>query len=343
VIDVRSDTVTQPTPHMRQAMLAAEVGDDFYGLDPTVNALQRIAAQRLEKESALLMPSGTMANAAALLSHTHPGESVIMERTAHVYQCEAGHMAAIAGVLPAVIPGDRGVLPPEAIEAAVIEEDVVSATTSLIWIENTHNAGGGTCTDVATMAATRSVADKYGLRIHIDGERIFHAAVALGVSVADLVADADSVQFGLSKGLACPFGSVLLGTEAFIARARKARQMLGGGMRQIGLLAAAGLVALEEMIDRLAEDHANARALAEGLVAQGYDVDRSCVQTNIVYVNIPAALGDPGAVVEELGRHGIAVNPPWGASRRIRMVTHYGITAEDIAEILTVTAAIARQ
>ena len=334
MIDVRSDTVTQPSEEMREAMRNATVGDDYYHLDPTVKTLEEMSADLLAKEAALLMPSGTMANSSALLSHTSRGESMILEQDAHVYRCETGHIAVVAGVLPKRIPGRKGVLDPDAIAEAVIGEGVLNATTSLIWLENTHNGAGGTCTDLDTMAATRAVAEQYGLRIHIDGERIFNAALALGVSVANLVRDADSIQFGLTKGLAAPFGSVLAGDEEFIKRARKYRQMLGGGMRQAGFMAAAGVVALETMIDRLAEDHRNARILAEGLAEQRMEICMEAVQTNIVFFEVPEDLMDAGKLVEALAAREIHVSPPSRGSRRIRMVTHYGIDEADIREIL---------
>jgi len=335
-VDLRSDTVTKPTEKMRQAMYEAEVGDDFYREDPTVTKLEEMLAKMLGKEAGLFVTSGTMANLIALLTHTHPGESVVVERDAHVLRCEGGHMAAVAGCLPKPVRGHKGLLYPEDIEPALIGQGVLYATTTLLWVENTHNSAGGTCTTVELMQETRKIADKYGLKIHVDGERIFNAAVALNVNPEALVKEADSVQVGLSKGLGCPFGSVLLGSREFIEKARKKRQMIGGGMRQAGIMAAAGIVALETMIDRLQEDHENAKILAQGLAELGMQVDMETVQTNIVFFEIPPSMIDPHEFVLKLRTHGVLVNPPSKGSNRIRMVTHYGIERSDIDYTLKV-------
>jgi len=342
MIDVRSDTVTQPTDEMRNAMRDARVGDDFYGMDPTVEELESVSVELLGKEAALFTASGTMANATALLCHTQRGDSVLLDSEAHVYRYETGHLAVVAGVLPIFVAAHHGVLDADAIAAAVTQEDVLSPTSSLIWVENTHNAAGGTCTDAATMHSLRHVADRFGMRIHVDGERIFNAAVALGVDAAALVRDADSVQFGLTKGLSAPFGSVLVGDRQLIRRARKHRQMLGGGMRQAGFMAAAGIVALRSMRDRLAEDHAHAKSLAHGLQRLGMEIDKDTVQTNIVYFNVPTTLMPAADFVAKLGAAGIAVNPPKRGSQRLRMVTHFGIGGDDLEAILDAVAGIVR-
>jgi threonine aldolase len=340
MIDVRSDTVTQPTDEMRNAMRDARVGDDFYGLDPTVEELESLSAGLLGKEAALFTASGTMANATALLCHTQRGDSVLLDPDAHMYRNETGHLAVVSGVLPILVAAHAGIPDAEAMAAAINEGDVLGPTSSLIWVENTHNAAGGTCTDPDTMSRLRVVADRFNMRIHVDGERLFNAAIALGVDAAELVRDADSVQFGLTKGLAAPFGSVLVGDRTLIRRARKHRQMLGGGMRQAGFMAAAGIVALRTMRDRLAEDHAHAQRLAAGLLRHGLEIDMSAVQTNIVYFDVPTALMPATDFVEALAAAGIAVNPPARGSQRLRMVTHFGIGADDIEAILDAVSGI---
>jgi len=342
MIDLRSDTVTKPTAEMRKAMYEAEVGDEYYRDDPTIIQLQELAAQKLGKKAALFVPSGTMSNAIACLTHTKPRDSVIIEEDAHTYRGEGAHMAVIANVLPKRIRGHRGQLYPDDIEAAIVEDGLLAAPTTLIWLENTHNASGGTCTTVELMEETRKVAVKHGLAIHVDGARIFNAAVALGVDVSDLVRDADSVSFCLSKGLACPFGSLLVGEAEFIEKARRHKAMLGGGMRQAGIMAAAGIVGLQTMVDRLAEDHDNARLLAEGLVELGMKVDLETVQTNMVFLNVPRTMMDIKDFVEELANKGILVVPK-PRSNRIRLVTHYGVSSDDIMYTLDVIAGLVSQ
>jgi len=321
-------------------MFKAKVGDDFYGLDPTVQELEAMSAELLGKEAGLFMPSGTMANAVALLSHTRRGDSMILEENAHVYRCETGHFAVVAGVVPKRIKGCKGVLDPAEIENALIGPGVLNPTTRLIWLENTHNAAGGTCTSVDVMERTKEIADKHRLKIHIDGERIFNAAIALEVDVKDLVCHADSIQFGLTKGLACPFGSVLVGSKSVIETSRKYRQMLGGGMRQAGVMAAAGIVGLKTMIHRMREDHENAKVLANGLARLGMDVDMETIQTNIVFFRIPDDVMEGDALAVRLSENGVIVNSPGRGNSRIRMVTHYGIEKGHIDETLSVLGKI---
>lgn len=338
VVDLKSDTVTQPTEEMREAMRNAVVGDDFYLEDPTVIELEELAAAKLGKEAGLFVTSGTMGNLVSILTHTQRGDAIILEAEAHVYRCETAHLSAVAGVMPKRIKGNKGVLDPADVEAAIFAEGVLYPRTSLLCVENTHNAAGGTCVTPGQMSALREVADRHGIAIHVDGARIFNAAIALGVDPKELAKDADSLTFCLSKGLACPFGSLIVGSKEFITRARKNRQMVGGGMRQAGIMAAAGIVALRTMIDRLAEDHDNARALAEGLVKLGLEVDMETVQTNMVFSQVPPEMMDAKKFVQELGKLGVKVNPPSG--RRVRMVTHYGITREDIDYVIQVAKEI---
>lgn len=328
IVDLRSDTVTQPTAEMREAMRNAVVGDDYYGEDPTVAALEELAAAKLGMEAGLFVTSGTMGNLVSILTHTRRGDAIILEAEAHVYRCETAHLAAVAGVMPKRVKGNRGILDPRDIEEAIFAEGVLYPRTSLLCVENTHNAAGGTCVTPGHMSALRKVANDHGMAIHVDGARIFSAAVALGVDPTELAKDADSLTFCLSKNLACPFGSLIVAKREFIKGARKNRQMVGGGMRQAGIMAAAGVVALQTMIDRLAEDHDNARVLAEGLLQLGLEIDMEAVQTNMVFFQVPSEMMDAKKFVQNVGKSGVRVNPPVG--RRVRMVTHYGITREDI-------------
>jgi len=333
VIDLRSDTVTQPSPEMRKAMASAEVGDDYYHEDPTVKTLEALAADILGKEAGLFVSSGTMGNLVSVMTHTRRGDAILVEENSHVYHNENGGCAVIAGVLARPLKSRYGILEPAQIESAITGKEVLHPRTRLACIENTHNVAGGTCWTVEDVKKIRAAADKYDLAIHLDGARIFNAAVALHVKPAKLVADTDSVTFCLSKGLACPYGSLICGTKEFIAEARRNRQMVGGGMRQAGVMAAAGVVALETMIDRLAEDHQNAQELAKGLVELGFEVDRAAVQTNMVYARVPSSLKtSPKEFVERLRKRNVWVNPP--RTDRIRFVTHYGITDADMEKAL---------
>jgi len=329
VIDLRSDTVTLPSAAMRKAMAEAELGDDVFGEDPTVNRLEAVAAERMGTEAALLVPSGTMANLVAVMTHCGRGDEVILGDQAHTFRYECGGIAAAGSVHPHTIPNQAdGRLRLEDIRAAIRPGDVHFPRSRLIVLENTQNRCGGA---VLTAEYTRSVvalAREAGVRVHIDGARIFNAAVALGCDVRELTRGADSVSFCLSKGLACPAGSVVCGSTGFIAEARRVRKLLGGGMRQAGVLAAAGLVALEQMVDRLAEDHANARRLAEGLAdVRGLEVEGPPA-TNMVYVRLAAGSVEPQGLVDMMAQRGVQFLCVGG--NRFRLVTHYGITATDI-------------
>lgn len=328
-LDFRSDTVTKPTPEMRRAMYEAEVGDDVYREDPTVNRLEARAAEILGKEAALFVPTGTMGNQVAVLTHTRRGEEVIVEAESHVFMYEVGGIAALAACQVRTVPGVRGAMDPAAVEAAIRADNVHFPRTGLVCVENTHNRSGGCVLPPENVAAVAEVAHRHGIPVHMDGARIFNAAVALGRPAAELVAPVDSVMFCLSKGLAAPVGSLLVGSRDFIAEARRYRKLLGGGMRQAGVLAAAGLVALEMMVDRLAEDHANARRLAEGIAAiPGLKVDMETVQTNMVMVDIADGRWTAAALVQALKQEGVLCNDT--GPRRIRMVTHKDITAADV-------------
>ena len=321
-IDLRSDTVTHPTPEMRRAMFEAVVGDDVFGDDPTVNELERRAAELLGKEAAVFVASGTMGNITAILSHTQRGDEVIVGDQAHILLAEVGGAGALAGAVLRPLANDaRGRLDPHQVEATVRGEGVHFPRTALVCLENTHNRCGGAALSAADIAAVADVAHRHGVAVHLDGARIFNAAVALGVPAAELAAPADSVTFCLSKGLSAPVGSLLCGSAPFIYRARRNRKMLGGGMRQVGILAAAGLVALETMVDRLAEDHTNARLLAEGLATiPGIEIDPERVETNIVFFRVREEAYP--AFTRALAEAGMLA----GASpQSVRMVTHHGI------------------
>lgn len=336
-IDLRSDTVTKPTPEMREAMAEAEVGDDVYRDDPTVNRLEQLAADLLGKEAALFVPSGTMGNLLALLVHCQRGDEAIVGNQSHIYLNEAGGMAALGGIQPCpVLNQPDGTLALNDILASIRTEDVHHPITRLICLENTHNICGGV---PLTPDYTRQVADlarRNNLALHVDGARIFNAATAQGVSVRELVDPADSVMFCLSKGLVAPVGSMLAGTQSFIARARHLRKMLGGGMRQVGVLAAAGIISLEKMTKRLADDHARARYLADGLrQLRGLMVDPNSPHTNMVYLNLSDEIfASAQQITQKMKELGILVDPE--NARRFRLVTHYWI--DDRAVELTVSA-----
>ena len=338
MIDLRSDTVTQPTETMRKAMYEAKVGDVYYGDDPTVAELENLTADLVGKQAAIFMPSGTMSNLVAMLLHTRRGDSVIMDAMAHTLRSEAAHMSAIAGALPSRIASPGGILDPEAIRDAVVEDGVLRSPTTLVWVENTNNAAGGICTDAQHMASIGAVAREYGMAIHVDGARIFNASVYLGVETMELVRDADTVSFCLTKGLSCPFGSMLCGTKEHIDKARKFRIRLGGGMRQAGIMAAAGIVALQHMIGRLEEDHENAALLWAGLAELGFDVKPERMETNILFAAPPENGITNDEYVKEMMERGIVIAPRKGPY--LRLVTHYGITRDDIRQTLSETAKV---
>lgn len=331
VVDLRSDTVTLPTQAMRQAMFDAVLGDDVYGEDPTVNQLEAMAAERLGKEAALFVPSGTMANLVCLLAHCARGDEAIMGDNAHTFLFEAGSSAAVGGIHPCTVPNQPdGTLDICDLEAALRDPNNDHFPRSrLICLENTHNRCGGAVLTPSYMAQVRRLADAHELGIHLDGARIFNAAAALDVRVSVLARDADSVSFCLSKGLAAPVGSLVCGSSRFVSRARRQRKMLGGGMRQAGVLAAAGIVALETMTERLAEDHANARRLAIGLAhSPGILLHPEQVQTNIVIFELAPGMMSPKDLVTDLAVRGVKLNAIGG--RRLRAVTHCDTGQEDI-------------
>lgn len=330
IIDLRSDTVTQPTPAMRRAMAEAEVGDDVFGEDPTVNRLEEMVANRLGKEAGLFVPSGTMANIVSQMTHCGRGDEVILGDQSHIFFYEQGGSAALGGIHPRTVPNQPdGKLALKEIEAAIRTDNIHFPRTRLIDLENTHNRCDGSPLDADYMHSVNQIARRYGLKVHIDGARLFNAEVALGVEARNLVAEADSVSICLSKGLAAPVGSVVTGTRAFISKARRIRKVLGGGMRQAGVLAAAGIVALDEMIDRLADDHVNARRLAEGLAnIKSLLLNPDCIKTNIVYFEVMRSGMTSQILAERLESQGIRVLPT--GPNQIRAVTHYHITTGDI-------------
>ena len=337
-IDLRSDTFTLPTPAMREAMAEAPVGDDVFGEDPTVKALEALAAERMGKEAALFVTSGTQGNLVSLLAHCGRGDEAIMGDQAHTYIYEQGGSAALGGIHPRAIPSERdGSLALDKIEAAIRADDQHFPVSRLVCLENTHNRAGGTYLTPAYTDAVADLAHQYGLKLHIDGARIFNAAVAQGVDVRELVRGADSVTFCLSKGLSAPVGSVVCGSADFIRRAHRARKVLGGGMRQAGIIAAAGIVALNDMVERLADDHANARRLAEGIASlPGITLDLDLVQTNIVYFNLDHPALTPTKLVEQLRRREVGLFDL--GPKRLRAVTHHGIEAEHIEEAIAAFA-----
>jgi threonine aldolase len=330
-IDLRSDTVTLPSPEMREAMANAELGDDVFGDDPTVNRLQEMAAEMLGKEAALLTTSGTQSNLVALLTHCRRGDEVIVGDESHTLCYEVGGAWALAGLgLRPVRNDSRGRLDLQEVRERIRPANDHFPRTGLICVENTHNRCGGTVLGEEDLAAVRDIADRHGLPVHMDGARLFNAAVALAVPASRLAAYADTLCFSLAKGLGCPVGSVLCGSREFIAEARRYRKMLGGGMRQAGVLAAAGVYALENMIGRLAEDHANARVGAAGLAELPGVVLSPEPQTNLVFFTVEG--WDLGELVRRLEEAGVRCFDEGG---RIRWVTHYGIERGDIEEGLS--------
>ena len=326
MIDLRSDTVTRPTPAMRQAMANAEVGDDVYGEDPTVNRLEREAAAVFGKEAAILVPTGTMGNQIAIRLHTEHGQEVICEARSHVLDWEMAMMAAFSGCQARTVEGERGVLTWDKIRRAIGPKIYYRQPTGLVCLENTHNMAGGTVTPLEVMKEVWLGAREVGLPVHLDGARVFNAATALGVCVEKLTAGFDTVMFCLSKGLGAPVGSLLVGSAKAIERARVFRKALGGGMRQAGVIAAAGLISLSEMTKRLGEDHANARLLAEAVANEASaEIDLDSVQTNIVIFRLKgeadaaafcAALKQKGVLASAIGPHAV------------RFVTHYDVSRE---------------
>jgi threonine aldolase len=338
MIDLRSDTVTLPSDEMRQAICQAELGDDVFGEDPTVNRLEQMAAERVGKEAALLVPTGTMGNLASVLTHCGRGDEVILGDCCHTLLYEAGGISALGGIHPRPIPNQAdGTLRLEDIEAAIRPDNVHFPRTRLICLENTHNRCSGAALAPEYTTAVTELARRRGLAVHLDGARIFNAAVALNVDVRVLTRDVDSLSFCLSKGLAAPVGSLICGTRDFVAEARRARKILGGGMRQAGIIAAAGIVALDKMTDRIQEDHDNAARLAKGIAQiSGLSIDLARVQTNIVYFEVAREQLSAEELVQRLAAQGVKVLSVGPTC--LRAVTHYGITADAIGRALTALA-----
>jgi len=335
-IDLRSDTVTLPPPEMRKAIAKAELGDDVFGDDPTVNRLEALAAEVMGKEAAILTTSGTQSNLTAMLSHCQRGDEVIVGDESHILHFEGGGAFALGGLGLRTVPNDeQGRLDLDVVRAAVRTQDVHFPPTGLICVENTHNRCGGSVLSADDLAAVRALADELGLPVHLDGARIFNAATALGVPASRLAGYADSVSFSLCKGLACPIGSVLCGSRELVQRARRFRKMLGGGMRQAGIIAAAGVYALENMVERLAEDHENARVLADGLSAIPGITLAPPPQSNLVFFTTQGL--DFGELVRRLSERGVLCLVEGG---RIRMVTHYGIERDDVEHAAAATRSL---
>ena len=339
IIDLRSDTVTRPSPAMRRAMAEAEVGDDVYLEDPTVNCLQERAAEIFGREAGLFVPSGSMGNLTCIMAQTARGQEVICEASGHVYNYEMAAMCALAGVLPRVVTAERGIMTWSQIAPAIREKAYHRSQTALIALENTHNMAGGTVypTDVAQTVWEK--AHEAGLRVHLDGARVFNAAVYLGENVAAITRGFDSVQFCLSKGLGAPVGSMIVGAKEFVERCRVIRKTLGGGMRQVGVLAAAGLVALEEGPKRLYIDHENAQILAQGLAnVPGIDIDPAQVQTNIVIYDVNRTGLNSKEFLERLAQRRVLGGPV--DARKIRMVTHLDVDRQDVERALQIIAQV---
>jgi threonine aldolase len=334
-IDLRSDTVSLPTPEMRKAMNEAELGDDVYGEDPTINRLEEMSADRVGKEAAIFVASGTMGNLASVLAHCQRGDEVILGDQSHTFYYEGGGISALGGVHPYTLPNQLdGTIELKAIEAAIRSDDPHFPRTRLIVLENTHNRCGGVPISLEYTRAVGELARKHGLLFHVDGARIFNASVVLGVSAAELAAPADSITFCLSKGLCAPVGALICGDEAFIGRVRRIRKMLGGGMRQAGVLAAAGIVALETMVDRLAEDHRRAQRLAQGLrEVPGVDVTQDPPATNMVYIQLQSnAPLDAHGLAEAMAPRGIRVMAR--GPRSMRLVLHYWVDDKAVEHVI---------
>lgn len=331
LIDLRSDTVTQPTPGMREAIATAVLGDDVYGEDPTINRLQDIVAERLGKEAALFVPSGTMANHISARTHCEHGDEVIIDAGGHSYNFETGGTAALAGVQVHPIQTDAGIFTPEQMNEVVRPAADHFPRTRMVCIENTHNYGGGTVWSLDQVRAVSDAARKLDLIVHLDGARLFNASVASGTPVSEYAACVDSVSICLSKGLGAPVGSLVAGSRPFIVRAHRFRKMFGGGMRQAGLLAAAGIYALEHHVERLADDHANAKLLGETLSAKdGLRVDVDRIQTNILFLHIERDDVDSTALVKTMRDKGVLANA--AGSKRLRLVTHLDLSRDAIVE-----------
>ncbi len=337
-IDLRSDTVTKPSPAMRQAMATAEVGDDVFGDDPTINRLQERVASLLGKEAALYVPSGSMANQVSIRAQTQPGDEIIAHQDSHIYHYEAGAPAGLSGCSLRLLQGDRGIYDADAVRAAVRPTDSHFAQSALIVVENTHNRGGGSIWSVEAIAAIRDVANEHKLKMHLDGARLMNASVASGRKPTEYTQYFDTVSMCFSKGLGAPVGSAVAGTAETIRRIHRFRKMFGGGMRQAGIIAAGALYALEHNVERLADDHANAKRLAAALAElPGISIEPDTVETNILYFDVDPERGTGQSVAESLREQGVwmlAIGP-----QRLRAVTHLDVSAEDIERAI---AAIGR-
>jgi threonine aldolase len=328
-IDLRSDTVTKPTPAMREAMARAEVGDDVYGEDPTVNRLEAMAAELLGKEAALFVPTGVMGNQLAIRLHTRPGDEVIVESSSHLIRYEGGSASSLSGVQLCCVTGDRGRLSPESVEAAIRPKDLHNPPTTLVCLEQTHNAGGGSIYPLETIHRITEVVRTHDLAFHLDGARLFNAVVKTGVSAVEFAQPFDTVSFCLSKGLGAPVGSIVVSDSARIQKLRRLRKVFGGGMRQAGILAGAGLYALEHHIARLAEDHANAHHLATLLEdIPGVVVDVKAVETNIVMFQVPRSSKSNEMLLADCREAGVLLNAV--GDRAFRVVTHLDVIREDM-------------
>ncbi|WP_448536157.1 low-specificity L-threonine aldolase [Pseudothermotoga sp.] len=334
MIDLRSDTVTKPTAEMRKAMVEAEVGDDVYGEDPTVNRLEELAAEMFGKEAALFVASGTMGNQVSIMAHTQRGDEVILEADSHIFWYEAGAMSVLSGVMPHPIKGKNGAMDPDEVRRAIKPKDIHFPRTSLISVENTHNRSGGRVVPLENFKAIYEITKQFDINVHVDGARIFNAAIASNISVKEYAKYADSLMFCLSKGLCAPVGSIVVGSRGFIERARKARKILGGGMRQAGVLAAAGIVALTKMVDRLREDHENAKFLALKLREIGYMVNPEEVETNMVILRTDNLKVDAHQLLKAMKERGVLAVALSDSS--IRLVTHNDVSRSDILRALDV-------
>jgi threonine aldolase len=333
--DYRSDTVTLPTEEMLEAIRTARLGDDVFREDPTVNRLEELAAEKMGKEASLLVTSGTQANLISLMSNSNRGKLVILEAESHIYWYEVGGISMIAGLLPWPVKSAFGALDPKDVEAAIRPRNIHFPEPALICIENTHNRHGGTIINPVQIKAISEVAHKHNMRCYMDGARIFNAAIASKVDVKEFTKHVDNLMFCLSKSLCCPIGSMLVGNSDFIKRARRLRKVLGGGMRQAGIIAAPGIVALEKMVDRLDEDHRNARRLAEGIAKiEGIKIDLNRVQTNIVCFDVSGLGLSAEVFVSKLEENGILALPL--SENQVRMVTHRGIEKENVSKSIAV-------
>jgi len=342
IVDLRSDTITQPTPQMRQAMAEAIIGDDLHGEDPTTRRLEEMSAERMGKEASLFVASGTMGNLLAFLVLCHPGSELIMEANSYTYWSEAGSWARFGGLQARLLKSERGLPSLADIQAAIRPKDLFEPPTGAYCLENPHNWAGGVIISIKQTQTIADLLNQHNVPLYIDGARIFNAAIASGVSASTYAKPAEAIMFSISKGLCCPVGAVIAGSSGFIEQARFTRQALGGGMAMPGILAAAGVVALETMVDRLAEDHLNARLLAEGIamLSSPLQVDMSMVQTNMVFVDVSAFPAGREWLLEKLSERGIKC---WGIlDKWIRFVTHYGIVEEDIRHTLKVMNEVLR-